>query len=118
MTHLHGQISFVTILRADYVPNAAICESPAWGSRGGSLRPAYRATSRPAGVRPAVAIANPKVAILVPANALMNSNQEFMRRKGEETFSITLLAGTFTRSMKASTFTLKPNCIVYIIHLQ
>jgi hypothetical protein len=64
---LHGQISFVTILRADYVPNAAICESPAWGSRGGSLRPAYRATSRPAGVRPAVAIANPKVAILVPA---------------------------------------------------
>jgi hypothetical protein len=51
-------------------------------------------------------------------NALMSFNQEFMRRKGEETFQSPLLASTFTKSMKASNLNTKPNCIVYIIQLQ
>jgi hypothetical protein len=38
--------------------------------------------------------------------------------KAEETFQSPLLAGTFTKTMKAGTLSIKPNCIVYIIQLQ
>ena len=73
----------------------------------------------PGGARPAVAIANPKVAILIPAKCPDELQSKlFMRRKGEEAFQSPLLADTFTRSMKASSLIIKPNCIVYIIQLQ
>jgi hypothetical protein len=53
--------------------------------------------------RLAVAIANPTVAILIPAKCsdeLQSKNS--CGEKGEETFQSPLLAGTFTKSMEAS----------------
>jgi hypothetical protein len=74
-TIVHGQTSLVTVLRAHHV-ELAICEQPALGP-GGSHRPASRRRQCLDGssLRLAVAIANPKVAILVPAKLPISFNQ-------------------------------------------
>jgi hypothetical protein len=69
---------------ADHVPAVTNRESPAWGS--GRIPQAglsYDATPAGSGsARPAVAIANPKVAILVPRqNALISFNQRIPAAK-------------------------------------
>jgi hypothetical protein len=66
-TTVHGQISLLTVLRAHHV-ELAICEQPALGPGripigGLSTTPVPEGSS----LWLAVAIANPKVAILVPA---------------------------------------------------
>jgi hypothetical protein len=69
--------------------------------------------------RPAVAIANPKVAILAPQKCpdkLQSKNS--CGQKGEKTSQSTLLKGTLPKSIQASGLFTKPNCIVYIIRLE
>jgi hypothetical protein len=92
MTHSARSNLLVTILRADHVPNAAICESPAWGS--GRITQAGLSCDVQAcwlgGFRPAVVTANPEVCDSRPRENALMSFKRIHGAKRRGNLSITL----------------------------